>query len=215
MEPDERRDLETCEAALDHLRLAFWIAGHALQVIRDARLYRATHATFEDYCEDRWEISRPHAYRLIAEWSLAERLHRVSPMGDKISERQVRELLPIKAQHGEDAAETVYLTVAEADGVRLTAELLRGAVSVVPEGPFDRAAAVAQIRAFLASAGEVAPSAGGAPVRGFERQATQARNTLEKLAKRVARSGPADRGDVRKFVDEMRALLDEIELKAL
>ena len=46
----EQADLATCEAALDSLRVAFWAAGKALQVIRDARLYRDTHATFEDYC---------------------------------------------------------------------------------------------------------------------------------------------------------------------
>ena len=50
----EQADLATCEAALDNLRVAFWAAGKALQVIRDARLYRDTHATFEDYVEQRW-----------------------------------------------------------------------------------------------------------------------------------------------------------------
>src|SRR6266536_3079623 len=47
------RPLAACEAALDNLRVAFWAAGKALQVIRDARLYRSTHATFEDYAEQR------------------------------------------------------------------------------------------------------------------------------------------------------------------
>ncbi|WP_433227386.1 hypothetical protein [Microtetraspora malaysiensis] len=212
---DERRDLATCEAALDHLRLAFWIAGRALQVIRDARLYRATHGTFEDYCLERWGMSRPHAYRLIAEWSLAERLLSVSPIGDKMSESHVRVLLPLAATHGEEAAEVVFVTVAETSG-QVTAELLRGAASVVPEGPFDRAAAIEQIRAFLAGGVEVASSAATATTAaGFERQATRARDTLEKLAKRVTRSGAADPGEVRKFVEEMRALLDKIELKTL
>src|ERR1700676_3052863 len=44
----EQADLATCEAALDNLRLAFAAAGKALQVIRDARLYRSTHDTFEE-----------------------------------------------------------------------------------------------------------------------------------------------------------------------
>jgi hypothetical protein len=53
----EHADLATCEAALDNLRVAFWAAGKALQVIRDARLYRDTHATFEDYVGQRRDMS--------------------------------------------------------------------------------------------------------------------------------------------------------------
>ena len=59
----EQADLATCEAALDNLRVAFWAAGKALQVIRDARLYCDTHATFEDYVEQRWDMSHPRVYR--------------------------------------------------------------------------------------------------------------------------------------------------------
>ena len=32
----------------------FYYVGSALLEIRDSRLYRSTHATFEDYCRDRW-----------------------------------------------------------------------------------------------------------------------------------------------------------------
>jgi hypothetical protein len=117
----EQADLATCEAALDNLRLAFWAAGKALQVIRDARLYRDTHATFEDYVEQRWDMSRSQAYRLVDAWPLAERL---SPMGDKLNERQIRELLPLASRHGQDAAVTVYRTVAETEGIQVTAALL-------------------------------------------------------------------------------------------
>lgn len=35
----ERNDLALCEAAIEALLVAFWAAGKALQVIRDARLY--------------------------------------------------------------------------------------------------------------------------------------------------------------------------------
>ena len=110
----DRDYLATCEAAVDGLRLAFWAAGKALQVIRDARLYRETHGTFEDYVEQRWDMSRAQAYRLIDAWRLAERL---SPIGDRLNEGQVRELLPLARDHGQDAALTVYSTVAETDGV--------------------------------------------------------------------------------------------------
>jgi hypothetical protein len=36
----------------------------ALAAIRDARLYRDTHETFEGYLRDRWSLSRPSDYQL-------------------------------------------------------------------------------------------------------------------------------------------------------
>jgi phage N-6-adenine-methyltransferase len=39
--------------------------GNALLEIRDSRLYRESHSTFEDYCRDRWGMSRPRAYQMI------------------------------------------------------------------------------------------------------------------------------------------------------
>ena len=138
----EHADLAACEAALDNLRVAFWAAGKALQVIRDACLYRDTYATFEDYLAERWDMSRAQAYRLIGAWPLAERL---SPIGDTLNESQVRELLPLAGRHGQDAAVTVYRAVAETDGVQVTAAVLHGAVSILPAGRFDADEAVAQI----------------------------------------------------------------------
>lgn len=41
------------------------IAGEALATIRDERLYRLTHPTFEAYVQERWGFSRATAYRMI------------------------------------------------------------------------------------------------------------------------------------------------------
>lgn len=144
---DERRDLAACELAVDHLRVAFWAAGKALQVIRDGRLYRTTHATFEEYVEERWEMSRRQAYRLIEAWPLAERIG-MCPIGHtRLTESQVRVLLPTAKQHGEEAAAEVYRAVAEAKG-RVTAQLLSDAAGALPgDGEGDPVEAV---RVFLA-----------------------------------------------------------------
>lgn len=59
-------------------------------------------------------LSRSYAYRLILAWPLAEAL---SPVGDTaLNEAQIRALLPLAAQHGQDAAVVVSGTVAEVDG---------------------------------------------------------------------------------------------------
>jgi hypothetical protein len=213
----ERNDLAACEAAIDSLRVAFWAAGKALQVVRDARLYRGTHATFEEYVEDRWQMSRAYAYRLIQAWPLAEAL---SPIGDKIiNESQVRELIPLASHHGTDAAVTVYRTVVETNGVRVTADVLKGAVSVLPRREFDPEQAVEQIRAYLAGLGRETPAELPAPtgVDAFAAEAKRVRTILRRVVKQeVLRSAASENPDqVRKLVAELRALLDEVEQTAL
>ena len=37
----------------------------ALMAIRDAKLYRETHDTFEAYCKERWGLERRRAYQLM------------------------------------------------------------------------------------------------------------------------------------------------------
>lgn len=175
----EQSDLSTCEAALDNLRMAFWAAGKALQTVRDGRLYRDSYATFEDYCADRWDMTRAQAYRLIDAWPLAERL---SPMGDKINERQVRELLPVVQDHGQDAAVLVYETVAGTDGITVTAAVLHKVVGILPADDFDRDKAVAQIRAYLAGGLVVRALPAADPVQVFTSASVRLRSVLRDIA---------------------------------
>lgn len=70
----ERELLVRCEAALENLRVAYWAAGKALQVIRDGKLYRATRKTFEDYCNELWDITPQYANQLIKTWKITEKL---------------------------------------------------------------------------------------------------------------------------------------------
>ena len=39
--------------------------GTALSEIKEQRLYRATHRSFEAYCDEKWQLGRSHAYRLV------------------------------------------------------------------------------------------------------------------------------------------------------
>ncbi|WP_433563271.1 hypothetical protein ACQP1O_38750 [Nocardia sp. CA-151230] len=139
----ESDQLELCESSIDALRVAFWTAGRALQIVRDGRLYRADHATFDEYVEKRWDMQRSYAHKLIRAWPLAARLH---PLAPAINEGQIRELLPVAAAHGEDAAVTVYTTLA-AD-VKVTAGKLREAVAVLPDD-YDEGTVVQRLRAWL------------------------------------------------------------------
>ena len=53
---------------------AFFEAGKALTELRDRRLYRSTHKTFEDYCRDRFGHSRQQSNYLIAAAGVYENL---------------------------------------------------------------------------------------------------------------------------------------------
>lgn len=68
--------LASCEQRIERGLKTFIDVGQALAEIRDSRLYKGTHDTFESYLEGRWGMSRAHAYRMI---SAAEV---VSPIGD-------------------------------------------------------------------------------------------------------------------------------------
>lgn len=54
------------ERVLEHHFGTFRHAGEALLAIRDQRLYREHHATFETYCRERWDMSKTQANRLIS-----------------------------------------------------------------------------------------------------------------------------------------------------
>ena len=60
---EEERDRLHLEGQVER---AFFSAGIALQELRDRRLYRSTHKTFEDYCQERFGYSRRKMDYLIA-----------------------------------------------------------------------------------------------------------------------------------------------------
>ncbi|MEU0939942.1 hypothetical protein [Embleya sp. NPDC005971] len=206
---DEQRQLAACEAAIETLRVAFWAAGKALQIVRDARLYRTRYESFEDYCLDRWDMQRRYADRLIQAWPIAEAL---SPIGLRaVNEAQVRELVPLAGRYGNEAAVTVYRTVAEAESVPLTAAVLRGAVAAVGEA-FSPAAAVEQVRSYLDSLG-IEPEAEGDRVVDYTAKAadTIPRRWLTTLARQDRAAAVAYLDELERQVARVRRELAETD----
>lgn len=62
---DEAQILAHYEEVIARGIKTFVEVGRALMTIRDRKLYRANYATFEAYCRERWDLSRPYAYQLI------------------------------------------------------------------------------------------------------------------------------------------------------
>ena len=63
---------------------AFIEVGLALAEIRDRRFYRERFATFQECCQGRFQISRAHGYRLIAQATAIVEMHSLSPIGDNL-----------------------------------------------------------------------------------------------------------------------------------
>ncbi|WP_405485943.1 hypothetical protein [Nocardia sp. NBC_00511] len=195
----ELEQLELCESSIDALRVAFWTAGRALQIVRDGRLYRAGHSSFDEYVEKRWDMQRSYAHKLIRAWPLAARLHPVAPT---INEGQIRELLPIAAAHGEDAAVTVYTTLA-ADA-KVTAGRLREALAVLPK-QYDEPEVVRRLQAWLR--GDLADDdhpRGGDLFRNVE-------SRLAALTQKVVKGSGEDPAAAREFAAKLRTFAELIE----
>ena len=123
--PAEHARLAELEAVVERGLQMFVEVGLALAEIRDGRLYRHTHGTFEAYLDERWGWSRSHGYRLIDGARVAELL---SPIGDMpANEAQARELVPL-LERPDELVDVVRELRAE-HGERLTAEKVRAAVT--------------------------------------------------------------------------------------
>jgi hypothetical protein len=75
----EQKDLTRLEEIIAQGILCFVEVGRALMTIRDKRLYRQTHRTFQSYCLEKWEFGRSYAYRLIASAEVADNLSPIAP----------------------------------------------------------------------------------------------------------------------------------------
>jgi len=92
----EITQLKQCEIRIELGINVFMEVGDALLSIRDNRLYRATHSTFEEYCQERWGIERRRAYQLISAAQVIRNVQDDMSVNrgshSVISERQVRPL---------------------------------------------------------------------------------------------------------------------------
>ena len=204
---DEAAELAACEAAIRDQQIHFvWRVGRALHVISQGRLYRQTHARFEDYLAEKWDgISQQRAYQLIAAWPVAEGLAAAGADMDHVNEGQLRPLTPITRRHGPAAAIMVYTTVtetaAEIDGAKVTAKVITAVTGALPPGSPDKSLVAEQARRALTSPDVPLPA---------ERPWAITRENALKALRQLTAAG-AGPGERRAALAEMRRLLDEIE----
>ena len=134
----ERRSLESLEKVIERGVESFLATGSALKEIRDQRLYREGHKTFEAYVKARWEFDRSRAYQLIDASDLKADLSTIvdkNPKADEVkTEGQLRELASVPT---ESLAEVIAKAAEIAGDAPLTAKVLKEAREQVlePEEP--------------------------------------------------------------------------------
>lgn len=124
---DERSRLYQLEETIRQGLNTFVDVGNALLEIRDKRLYRQEYSTFEEYCREQWNMSKPRAYQLI---DAANVVTNLSTIVDKfpIIESQARPLASLEPEEQVEAWKRVITSTPEG---KVTASIVLKAVKEV------------------------------------------------------------------------------------
>ena len=131
----ERGELAECEGILERGLGTFFEVGHALLRIRDNWLYRATHSSFERYCQERWNLGRSYACRVIG---AAERL-KLLPSDDRLprpaNEFQMRPFLKLAPEEFPGAWKRALKTAKEG---KVTTRVVQAVIRELLPGEQDQ-----------------------------------------------------------------------------
>lgn len=110
----ESRRLEACiedyRDGVERGRCALEKCGKSLKVIRDDRLYRASHPTFEAFCEQELQARRQRAYQLIAHYETIENIKGI----DQLFPAECQPRLTLKnVNHGSQMTERATREIAD------------------------------------------------------------------------------------------------------
>jgi hypothetical protein len=100
------------EAVIERGIQTFYEVGMALADIRDRKLYRADHRTFEEYCQGRWQMTGSRAYQMIDAANVVSTIVETE-LPPPANEGQARELGRVPAP---ERAEVWRETVERTDG---------------------------------------------------------------------------------------------------
>ena len=112
---------------------AFFEAGKALAELRDRRLYRSTHRTFEEYCRDRFGHSRRQSYLLMDAAVVFDNMVEICDQFDHklpTAEGQVRPMTKLEPQQQQE----VWLKAVEFSGGKVpTGRIVKDVVQRIME----------------------------------------------------------------------------------
>ncbi len=111
---------------------AFFEAGKALTELRDRRLYRSTHKTFDEYCLDRFGYNRSRSYQLVDAAVVVDNLQKCPQIVDILptAEGQVRPMTKLEPQEQQE----VWLRAVEVAGGKVpTGRIVKDVVQRIME----------------------------------------------------------------------------------
>ncbi|MBC6435690.1 hypothetical protein FM036_40900 [Nostoc sp. HG1] len=111
---------------------AFFEAGKALIELRDRRLYRSTHKTFDEYCLDRFGYNRSRSYQLVDAAVVVDNLQKCPQIVDILptAEGQVRPMTKLEPQEQQE----VWLRAVELAGGKVpTGRIVKDVVQRIME----------------------------------------------------------------------------------
>ncbi|BBD70712.1 hypothetical protein NIES4072_70790 [Nostoc commune NIES-4072] len=127
---EEQRDRLHLERRVER---AFFEAGKALTELRDRRLYRSTHKTFEDYCRDRFAHSRRQSYLLMDAAVVFDNLMEKCDPLDHILPTNERQVRPMTKLEPEQQQEVWVKAVEQAGGKVPPARIVKNVVQQIME----------------------------------------------------------------------------------
>lgn len=122
----EASELAQHEAVIERGLTTFFAVGRALQAIREKRLYRASHTSFEAYMRERWGMTKTRAIQLIGAAQVVENLADSAPA----NEAQTRSLYALTPDEQRLAWAVVQQTAPHGN---ITAAHVRSVVNVLKE----------------------------------------------------------------------------------
>ena len=128
LDTDEKQELARHEAIIKRYAEAYADVGEALLAIRDQRLYRETHKTFEAYCDERLGFTKGHANHLIKSVAVVKNLASIDVKPKNLAQtRPLARLAPDQQQQAWTVAQE------KAAGKEVTAaDLEQAAAKIAP-----------------------------------------------------------------------------------
>jgi len=144
--------LADCEQIIERGQRSFIDVGNALATIRESRLYRATHDTFETYCKQRWKIGRNYANKQIAAAKIVQSLGTTVPILPT-TETQVRPLLEFDEADQPKVWEKVVKQITSGNGdsqtitTRQITDVIEHEIRKSDDEPFQKVNAQREVKA--------------------------------------------------------------------
>jgi hypothetical protein len=132
MQQSETVKLRHLETVIESGVKAFYELGKALKEIKEGKLYRLTHSTFEEYCEQKWGMSRNYINRNIGSVEVIDNLVPIGTVPQ--SESQAR---PLTSLVNPEHQREVWQRILNKNPEKITAKIIEEEVLRFKVEAFD------------------------------------------------------------------------------